>query len=137
MTRNTAAGTGSNNILIRPNGSVSNIYSYHYLQGNGSAVSTTGASSQYSVTGTNAVSNGGNTANTMSVIIIDILDYGSTTKNKTLRLFNGIDVNGTGVVSVQSGAWQSTTAISSIDLISNSGNWATTTSFALYGIKAA
>jgi hypothetical protein len=69
--------------------------------------------------------------------VIDILDYTSVNKNKTVRLLTGVDRNGAGLVVARSGAWyNSSTAISSITLTETNGNnWTTDTTFALYGIK--
>jgi hypothetical protein len=67
--------------------------------------------------------------------IIDIHDYASTTKNKTTRMFGGIDKNGSGEVSLFSGLWRNTSAITSINIYMSSGNWTTDSTFSLYGIK--
>ena len=69
-----------------------------------------------------------------AVAVIDLLDYQNTNKNKTVRSLYGCDANGSGVVEMTSGFWNSTTAISSLTLTPNSGNF-TSGSFALYGIK--
>ena len=69
--------------------------------------------------------------------IIDVLDYASTSKYKTLRDFEGVDINVSGDIVISSGLWQSTSAINSITFYLGSGNFATTTTVALYGIKAA
>jgi hypothetical protein len=82
-------------------------------------------------------------SSTNKVAIVDILDYGSTTKNKVIRSFEGVDTNDAGVVALNSGAWFSTTAITSITL-KNQGNggsyglwnFLTGASLALYGVRA-
>jgi hypothetical protein len=83
-----------------------------------------------------------NTANSntasYAASIIDIHDYKSTTKNKTVRYFAGNEQNtsNTAYQSVLgSGLWMSTAAISSITIAGEVtlGNGST---FALYGIKA-
>ena len=66
--------------------------------------------------------------------VIDILDYASTSKYKTIRILLGQDANGSGEVGIYSGLWMSTSALNRIDF--GSGQYyTTTTSFALYGIK--
>jgi hypothetical protein len=71
----------------------------------------------------------------MGAFIIDIQDYSSTSKNKTVRTFSGVDFNGSGSVNLYSSLWMSTSAISSLTLTSNTGEFSTNTTFALYGIK--
>jgi hypothetical protein len=130
------SGTIAYPISLTINGATSG-YSWHYIQGNG-----TSASSGSSTGATNIQINksaAGNTvaANVMGVSIVDIVDYASTSKNKTLRYFSGVDAN-TGATSfgitLGSGLYPSTTAITSITL--NAGfNFATTSTIALYGVK--
>lgn len=113
-------------------------YARHHLYGNGStAVAAGSASSLITLPGTNQIS----TANYMSVMLIDIVDYASTTKYKTLRAFNGADANGTGttnrVVALNSGLWMSTSAINQITLVAYGTGFVADTQFALYGIKGA
>jgi len=69
--------------------------------------------------------------------IIDIHDYASTTKTKTIRMFNGIDKNGSGDVILESALRNSTSAISSISIVASTSNFTTNAKFALYGIKGA
>jgi hypothetical protein len=129
--RNDALNTST--CAIQFNSDTSANYVYHELNGNGTTVAAsastakTNIASQY-VTGTTPTS-------TMGVGIIDILDYASTTKNKTVRSISGGDVNGTGgIVVLGSGLWLSTSAITSITLLVGS-NWVNGSTFALYGIK--
>lgn len=117
-------------------------YSSHYVISNGASASAYAWSSYGEVYGSytttvNALSNN------YALYIIDILDYANTNKYKTIRTLNGFDNNNTGssdfnkgIVGLSSGLWMNTNAISSIG-ISNSGNWTTATTFALYGIKGA
>ena len=78
------------------------------------------------------------TSTQFAVGIVDILDYASTNKNKTVRTLGGWDGNGSGFISLMSGSWMnSSTAISSILIKAGSGNLNQYSSFALYGIKGA
>jgi len=81
----------------------------------------------------------GTVATQPNVGIIDILDYASTTKNKTVRSFAGTNNNTTtnGEVDLFSGLWKSTSAITSISIIIGSGSFATSTTVSLYGIRGA
>ena len=68
--------------------------------------------------------------------VIDILDYTSTNKKKTVRFLGGYDDNGSGNIDFASGLWNATpAAITSITLKPVSANFAANTSIALYGIK--
>jgi hypothetical protein len=80
------------------------------------------------------VQENGSISNNFAVYIIDILDYASTSKAKTARVFSGRDQKGSGEVELRSGLWTSTAAINRIDIVIG-GSFTTTSTFALYGIK--
>jgi hypothetical protein len=70
--------------------------------------------------------------------IIDISDYSSTAKNKTVRSFYGYDTNATvgNETTLGSGVWANTSAINSIRIFTETGEtFASGMSVALYGIK--
>ena len=134
IARTTGAGTESSGTLQFNNDGGSN-YSYHQLYGLGSG--TPSASGGGSFTGIDGLSGtaSGSASGIYGVFIIDILDYQSTTKNKTVRLTTGFDQNGSGLILFRGGAWyNSGTAISSLKL-TGGNNWTTDSRFALYGIK--
>lgn len=138
-TRSADSNTGTNRLQI--NGDTGSNYAYHQLLGDGSAVSAAGGTGlTFAIVGSSPGSGGGNT-NTMAVTIIDIHNYTSTTQNKTIRSFNGVDQNvaDTSKASVRLGSslWLNTAAITSISLIHGDGNWTTNSVFSLYGIKGA
>jgi len=68
---------------------------------------------------------------------MDIHDYTSTTKNKTVRTFSGVSDNNVGGngVALQTALYRSTNAISSITLVADGTAFATNTVYSLYGIK--
>ena len=76
-------------------------------------------------------------ANVFGIIICDILDYTNTNKFKTSRAISGSDRNTTpSYAFMPSGNWRSTSAITSIRLISEgAASFVQYSSFALYGIK--
>jgi len=83
-----------------------------------------------------AIRSGSSNTTTYGVMILDIIDYTSTSKYKTLRMVSGGDVNGTGgVVSLDSALWLSTSAITSLTIKADYTAFASGTTFALYGIK--
>lgn len=124
-------GTGSDNVEIRFNSDSGSNYSFHNLQGNGASVSATGSATQ-----TNGRV-GVDTNTEWWSAIIDIHDYASTSRYKTVRSFTGFDANGSGNVRLMSSLWQSTSAVTSIQLFHGTYTWTAGSTFALYGIKAA
>lgn len=76
-------------------------------------------------------------SNTFGASIIDILDYSSTTKNKTVRALIGKDLNNadSGYISLGSTFFNSTSAITSITLKPDENSFDIYTQFALYGVK--
>lgn len=138
IARTSAAGIGVDDFAITLNNITTSSYAYHLLQGNGSTASAGGAASQTSGAIYKATTGAAATANIMGASIIDVLDYGSTTKNKTVKVFSGTDQNstaGTGFSIISSSLFISTAAVTSIELKTFSGNWTTATTFALYGIR--
>ena len=118
--------------LLRFNSDSGSNYSYHGLYGGGSSVAANGFANSSSI----AVGpTTGYVTNTMAVAIIDIHDYADTSKNKTVRSFNGVDFNGSGEIRLHSGLWRSTAAITSISIFLNANTFLSNSTFALYGIK--
>ena len=117
------------------NGATTNLTA-HYLQGNGSgtfaAFENTGSAINFGgITGDNA------SASIFGTSVLDILDYASTSKTKVTRALSGRDLNGSGDIVVQSGLWNSTSAITSLKVTPGSGsNFKQHSTFALYGVKA-
>ena len=126
---------GSYDTLYRFNSDSGNNYISHYLEGTGSSV---GAGVAYSSGATNYGSIGSNFyTTTPDVFVWDILDYANTNKYKTSRSLDGRDNNGAGNIKLASSLWMSTSAITSIVISNQSGNFAQYSHFALYGIKSA
>lgn len=122
----------STNFDIQFNGDTGTNYSIHWLDGNGTSATASGAANNPRIE--EIITFG--TTNQNAAVIIDIIDYASTSKNKTVRSFAGRDNNGSGNVRLSSANWRSTSAITSIKLYSdNGGNIPSGTIFALYGIK--
>lgn len=121
------------NIKFNNDGTSGN-YRWHYLTGTGTAAS----SSSNTGNSLGVLSFLGNSSNPSNAVI-DILDYKSTNKNKTVRCLGGYDGNGNGQVSLISNMYFPGTiaAITRIDLqLGASGSFQTNSSFALYGIQA-
>jgi len=107
-------------------------YAWHEVYGDGSNAAAGGASGQTFMKVNYQTST---SASYTSVAVIDILDYGSTSKYKTVRSLCGSDANGSGYVFLRSGLWQSTSVINTIKLYGQSGSFNQYTQAALYGIK--
>lgn len=131
-----ARAAADDTVYIRLNSDSSSSYSWHRLRGNGSTVisggyypdgimfagQTPGASAASGIFGTS---------------IVDIFDYRSTSKNKTIRSLGGYDANGSGMVELYSGSWNSTAEVIALTFANyaSGNNFAEGTVFALYGIR--
>ena len=121
--------TGLDNMKMQLNGSTNSTY-WHYLFGDGSSA-TAGASTS-NVIGIQF----GRSDTIQYASILDILDYTSTTKNKTMRMLLGVDNNGSGGICLSSNLYSTTSAISSIALSFTTYNFTPDSRISLYGIKS-
>ena len=113
-------------------------YSGHNLVGNGAG----GSVVSQSYTGLNyfdgpGMANNSLATNIFGTYIVDIFDYNSTTKNKTLKTFGGFDANGSGFVQLVSALVQTTEPITAISQIGGTAGLGmlAASKFELYGIK--
>jgi hypothetical protein len=127
-------GAASDSLGLRFNSDTGSNYAEHVLYGNGSNVlSGSGASqtlmSAATITGNSAA------ANIFGGGVIDILDFSQTTKKKTVRSLSGNQAQP--FVQLRSGLWNSSAAVTSINLFSANGatNLLTGSRFSLYGLK--
>lgn len=131
-------GAGDDDAYIRFNSDTGSNYAWHYMYGgfgDSTVYAGAGTSQTYAKYALYCTDQTYSTAYGAS--IIDIHDYSSTSKNKTIKTMMGVDHNGTAASSmwVVSGLWMSTSAITSIDVTMNGGNWASGSVVSLYGIK--
>jgi hypothetical protein len=122
-------------IGVTYNGS-SSTYQYHRLRGNGSTVSTAEGSSIYmEVYG----SGSGAGANEFGAGVIDILDFNSTSKRKTMRALVGMrdSAGSMSEIDLMSGAhYLNTNALTSLTLTQTFGTgFISGSRFSLYGLK--
>jgi hypothetical protein len=130
---------GTDDLNITFNSDTTTNYGYHRLFGDGATAQAGAASS----TAFMQVLSGAGTGNgsTFASSIIDILDYANTNKYKTMRTLSGDDLNGLvagygGYAVLSSGLWRSTSAITSVSIVINTGaSFTEYSSFALYGVK--
>ena len=119
------------------NGDTGSNYSRHQLLGNGSSVTSGGASSTTSINANNVLPADDTVANSYGVAIIDILDFNDINKNTTARLMHGVLSNATYTPNIylSSGAWYNTSAVTSISFAFEGKNIKTGSRFSLYGVK--
>lgn len=133
--RNTEAITGLRGFFLRFNGDYSTTCSTHYVYGNGSGVlSGYQSDTRINAGGWQMMPTANLTSGAYFSGIIDIIDYASTTKNKTVKILGGVHTAGYYTVGLMSGMWPSTAAINEMNLHTN-GDWAIGTRMSLYGIK--
>ena len=125
---------GGDYLGIRFNADTASNYTQHYLYGDGSSALSSGAANASNIAGFQIAANTAG-SNTYGTFVMDLLDYRNTNKFKTLRLLTGYDNNGSGLLSLASGVWRSTNAVTSITFLTDA-SIATNSSFALYGVQA-
>jgi hypothetical protein len=118
-------------VFITFNGDTAANYSAHELRGNGS---TTGSFAAANTTQIIAYWNS-NSTNIFGAFVADILDYANTSKNKTLRSLGGNDRNGSGLVTLTSGSWPNTAAITSVTISAFSSPIQQYSQISLYGVR--
>ena len=114
---------------IRLNAATS--YWQHGVEGNASSV--TSYNTSVNSVAMALVASSATVASGFGASVIDLLDPYSTTKNKTIRGLGGFGgVN----IALRSGSWASTSSVTSITLLPNSGaNLVSDSRFSLYGIR--
>jgi hypothetical protein len=129
------------------NSDTGNNYASHGLYGNVTAntVTTDNRTSNPFATVQSATPVSTDIASAYGGFITDIIDYASSSKNKTLKMLLGSSINNTtgtgtgtgGAIALGSGLWINTSAITSIQLTftNSSTTWATGSTFTLYGVS--
>ena len=128
--------TSSTNTIteLQFNGDTGTSYSYTVLYGDGtSAYSSKSTNNNFIYTYATASPGGGTIP---AFYTIDIFSYAGSTY-KTALLTGSGDTNNSGRVANIVGLWRSTSAITSVTVLPNSGTYSTGTTATLYGIKAA
>jgi hypothetical protein len=134
QTSNWGAATATDqDLIVRVNSDSGTNYGVTQLNGNGTSAASSRSSNNTrieigSVPAANAA------ASTYGTILVDFMNYSNTTTNKTVLVRS----NDAGViVRALVNLWRSTSAITSINILSLAGNLASGTVATLYGIKAA
>lgn len=138
LLRTDRTSNAADGFTLRLNNDTGNNYAWHRLSGDGSsATAGAGSSTNLMSTGVDVVTGPSATTQIMGVAIIDLLDYTSTSKAKTIRTFTGNDRNGAGIVASASGLWTtSNAAVTRITIAPLAGsNFVQYTSVGLYGLR--
>ena len=122
------------NLYLRFNSDSATNYSNTYLVGDGATTisGTTTSAAQINCTGGTV----GISSTVPHLFAINVFSYAGST-NKTALINTNQDRNGTGSVGNVVGLWRSTSAITSVNLLPQSGNFAIGTTATLYGILKA
>ena len=126
--------TGATRLRVQINSDTTTNYSTHLLLGDGTAYAA-GAANTDRIAISAAVNAASGTS--FGAGVVSVLDYKDTNKYKTVRTLSGVDYNTSGEIALNSGAWRSTSAVTSLKFLMDSGNIDQYSSLALYGIKGA
>jgi hypothetical protein len=125
----TGKGTTGNPHYMQVNSDTGGNYSWNRLLGTGTGNTVTRANND--TLGYRVHSGNGDV---QAVMVIHVMSYANTNVFKP-ALIAGLQEGG--LVFRQTGVWRSTSAITSMTLYNQSGNWVAGATFSLYGIKAA
>jgi hypothetical protein len=126
-----ATGDGFTNIIFNGEGGPDDFG--HYLIGNGSSVVSNDSADMIPYWAPMNLEDSG----AYMALVLDVLDFSSTTKNTTARALWGNATTNSKRIGLSSGGLFLTSAITTINCWSNGGNWAAGSRFSLYGIKGA
>jgi len=131
-TRNTS-NTGTGALITRFNGDSGNNYTYHAVRSYNSSIQSE-AATPYSAVLTSWNPHGATNPYNFGIGDAEILDWDSSVKNKTVRSLTGA-LSYANIISIFSGSWMSTSPITSIQLVAESGNpFLSGSRYSLYGV---
>lgn len=126
--------SGAENLRIRFNSDTGTNYSNTVLVGSGSGAGSSRASNQTYI----AADSNGYLTTTNNIYIMNIQNYSNATTYKTALVRANNAASGASGVDAIVGLWRSTSAIDSITILNSGGvNFASSSTFTLFGIKAA
>lgn len=132
--RRTTAANGLYSCFLRFNSDSGGNYADHFLEGTGSAVQSSGGGSRNRILIDGVGVGDTNTAGIYAGMVLDILDFSSTTKNTTTRTLAGVPTDTDKAIFLQSGLYNQTSAITSLEFGINA-DLQSGTRLSLYGIK--
>lgn len=127
---NNVIGVGTGSVLMQFNNDTSTNYSITRVGGNGSTATSNRVTSQTSLSLSWSAAY---TSSGRLTQIADIMNYSNTTTFKNVVCRSGKADN---AVDLIAGLWRSTSAITSIKLLAETSNFASGSTFSLYGIRA-
>jgi hypothetical protein len=123
-------------IGLRFNGDTGSNYTFHQIYANGSTISSNGfGTGTFNYAGLGLMPGASYTSNSFGAVIIDILDFASTTKNKTCRANLAWLSTSANNLNFRSSAWLSTSAITSVNVFATGTSFAIGSRISIYGIK--
>ena len=137
VVRESSGAGGYTNSQLTLNADTGSNYSWHYLDGQGSSVSSVGYGSQPNVRLQSFSPGDGSPAGVFGSGVIDILDFNNGSKNSTVRALHGALTSTNKGIFFTSGAWYDTAAVTSISFAIGDNSWVAGSRFSLYGIKGA
>jgi hypothetical protein len=126
------SGSGSANLRLTFNSDTGANYSEHVLYGDGATVNASAGANRSNIDLAGIMAAG--STDIFGAGIVDILDFSSAQKNKTIRSLHGNKNSSNQYVYLESGAWYNTSAITSMNFTWPS-NIAAGSRFSLIGIK--
>lgn len=121
---------------LRFNGITTSSYNSHRLVGNGGSVASSGGFAETYLRIEDVITSNSYASAVFMPIVLDILDYKSSNKNKTTRLLKGEPTLPSRSLYLESGLFMSTNAIASLEFSSaSSSNFVAGTRFSLYGVR--
>jgi hypothetical protein len=119
---------------LRFNGDTGSNYASHELYASGSGSVGSSGSINQTVASCGHSAGSSAAANIFAAFTVDIFDFSSTTKNKVLRGLTGIAAS-SNLIDFRSALWNSTNAITSIEINLASGNFVSGSRYSLYGLR--
>jgi hypothetical protein len=135
-TARTTRALQADGMTIRLNSDSGSNYRAHRLQGNGTAVESSDSGSVTFIRDLPQIAGDTATANIFGAMVIDILDFSNANKNTTTRALGGSHTVTFNAISLSSGLWNNTNAVTSITIAPLTGpNFVAGSRFSLYGVK--
>ena len=137
VARSTRVSTSSFVSMTLNDDTTSN-YAVHTLLGTGTDVYSSADVSQNKVYRPVRITGASAATGAFGLAVIDLLGFSSSTKNKTLRMLGGNAGTSQIAITLASGLWADTDAVTSIEIFDDYGeDFVATSRFSLYGINGA
>ena len=134
--QSTNSNSADDVMTLTMNGNTSAVYTWHWLQGNGSSVSSAGYTSRNYIR-LDTIDTTRFSSVSFTPVVMDILDYANTSKNTTVRYLHGNKGANTQIVKLASGLYQATNAVASMTFTGSLAgyNFTAGSRLSLYGVR--